>query len=196
VSEDDAHRGNMDDRSVHAFAVKPAPSARRYGWGLTLDAAKQTRPPVPPMRSNTVPKLTPLSDNVRQVECWFSQLASVPFGNVVMKQAMRLLFSGRYAKLEMMNRILTDAARKRTERIEELETQLAQLERQVAHLKQELEPARKAIERAKELEVVAAERAHLVNEKDKELALVRETLAKCVSRNQELEKALAEIGQK
>src|SRR5215831_17252192 len=34
--------------------------------------------------------------------------------------------------------ILTDAARKRTERIEELETQLAQLERQVAYLKQEL----------------------------------------------------------
>jgi hypothetical protein len=23
VSEDDAHRGNMDDRSVRAFAVKP-----------------------------------------------------------------------------------------------------------------------------------------------------------------------------
>ena len=30
VSEDDAHRGNNDDRSVGAFAVKPAPSARRY----------------------------------------------------------------------------------------------------------------------------------------------------------------------
>src|SRR5215469_1611815 len=104
------------------------------------------------------------------------------------------LFSGRNAKLETMNRILTNAARKRTERIEELETQLAQLERQVAHLKQELEPARKAIERAKELEVVAAERADLLNEKDEELALVRETLTKCLFRNQELEKALAEIG--
>jgi hypothetical protein len=46
-----------------------------------------------------------------------------------------------------MNRILTDAARKRTERIEQLE--------------QELEPARTAIQRAKELEVVAAQRAHL-----------------------------------
>jgi chromosome segregation ATPase len=109
---------------------------------------------------------------------------------------MRLLFSGRNEKLETMNRILTEAARKRTERIEELETQLAQSERQVAHLKQELEPARKAIERAKELEVVAAERAHLLNEKDKELALVRETLTKCLFRNQELEKTLAEIGQK
>src|SRR5262249_44840950 len=67
------------------------------------------------------------------------------------------IFSGRNAKLETMNRILTDAARKRTERIEELETQVTQLERQVV----ELEPARK---RTRELEVVAAERADLVNE--------------------------------
>jgi hypothetical protein len=89
---------------------------------------------------------------------------------------MRLPFSGRYAKLETMNRILTDAARKRTERIEELEDQLAQFERQVAHLKQELETARKAIERAREVEVVAAQRADLLNEKDKELADVREAL--------------------
>jgi malonyl CoA-acyl carrier protein transacylase len=102
---------------------------------------------------------------------------------------MRLLFSGRNAKLETMNRILTEAARKRAERVEELERRVAQLE-------QELEFGRKAIERAKELEVVAAERAHLLNEKDKELALVRETLTKCLFRNQELEKALAEIGQK
>ena len=82
---------------------------------------------------------------------------------------MRLLFSGRKAKLETMNRILTDAARKRTERIEELETQLAQLKRQVAHLNQELEPARKAIERAREFEVVAGQRADLLNQKEKEL---------------------------
>ena len=88
---------------------------------------------------------------------------------------MRWLFSGRNAKLETMNRILTDAARKRTERIEELETQLTQLEHQVAHLKQELEPARK---RARELEVVAAQRADLLSEKDKELAVVREALLK------------------
>src|SRR5262245_18548262 len=80
---------------------------------------------------------------------------------------MRLPFSGRNEKLETMNRILTEAARKRTERIEELERRVAQLER-------ELEPACRAIERAKELEVVAAERAHLLNEKDKQLADVRE----------------------
>jgi chromosome segregation ATPase len=123
---------------------------------------------------------------------------------------MRLLFSGRIAKLETMNRILTDAARKRTERIEELE-------RQVAQLKQELEPARKAIERARELEEVAAQRAHLLNEKDEELgtareavaqgahlfnekieelAAVREALTKCSLRIQELEHTLAEIGQR
>jgi predicted RNase H-like nuclease (RuvC/YqgF family) len=86
-----------------------------------------------------------------------------------------------------MNRILTDAARKRTERIEELE-------RQVARLEQELEPVRKAIERARELEVVAAQRAHLLNEKDAELAAVREALTERSLRIQELEHALAQIG--
>jgi predicted RNase H-like nuclease (RuvC/YqgF family) len=109
---------------------------------------------------------------------------------------MRLLFSGRNAKLETMNRILTDAARKRTERIEELERQVAGLERQAAQLKQELEPARKAIERARELEVVAAQRAHLVNERDKELAALREALTERSLRIQELEHTLAEIGRK
>ena len=95
---------------------------------------------------------------------------------------MRLLFSGRYAKLETMNRILTDAARKRAEWIEELETQL--------------EPARKAIERARELEVVAAQRADLLNEKDKELAVAREALTERSLRIQELERTLAKIGRK
>ena len=102
---------------------------------------------------------------------------------------MRWLFSGRNAKLETMNRILTDAARKRTERIEELEGQLA-------HLKQELETARKAIERARELEVVAAQRADLLNEKDKELAHVREALTQRSLRIQELERTLAQIDRK
>jgi chromosome segregation ATPase len=92
---------------------------------------------------------------------------------------MRLLFSGRYAKLEAMNRILTDAARKRTERIEQLE--------------QELEPARTAIQRAKELEVVATQRAHLLNQKDEELKVVREALTKCTLRLQELEHTVAEL---
>jgi malonyl CoA-acyl carrier protein transacylase len=102
---------------------------------------------------------------------------------------MKLPFSGRNEKLETMNRILTKAAQKRTERIEELERRVAQLER-------ELGPARKVSERAKELEVVAAERAHLLNEKDKQLAEVREAATKYYFRIQELEKALAEIGQK
>jgi len=109
---------------------------------------------------------------------------------------MRLPFSGRNEKLETMNRILTDAAQKRTERIEELERRVAQLER-------ELVPARKAIERtkelevvAKELEVVATERAHLLNEKDKQLAEVREVATKYYFRIQELERTLAEMGQK
>ena len=102
---------------------------------------------------------------------------------------MRLPFSGRNEKLETMNRILTEAAQKRTERIQELERRVAQLER-------ESETARKAIERAKELEVVAAERADLLNEKDKQLAEVREVATNYYFRIQELERTLAEIGQK
>src|SRR6516165_8335967 len=120
-------------------------------------------------------------------------LSFCALGNVIRERAMRLLFSGRHAKLETMNRILTDAARKRAERIEELETQLAQLERQVAHLKQKLEPARK---RARELEIVAAERADLINEKDKELAVIREALTEHSLRIQELERTLAQLGRK
>jgi predicted metal-dependent phosphoesterase TrpH len=86
--------------------------------------------------------------------------------------AMRL-FSSRIAKLETMNRILTDAARKRTERIEELETQATQLERQVALL---------INEKNNELAAVREERikrADVINEKNKELAAVREELIKC-----------------
>jgi len=121
-------------------------------------------------------------------------LSFCALGSVVREPAMRWLFSGRNAKLETMNRILTDAARKRTQRIEELEAQVAQLEHQVAHLKQELEIARKAIERARELEVVAAQRADLLNEKDKELAVVRDALTERSLRIQELERTLAQIG--
>ena len=102
---------------------------------------------------------------------------------------MRLPFSGRNEKLETMNRILTEAAQKRAERIEELERRLAQLE-------QESEAARKAIERANVLEVVAAERAQLLNEKDKQLAEVREVATKYYFRIQELKRTLTEIGQK
>ena len=43
---------------------------------------------------------------------------------------------------------------------------------------------------------VAAERAHLLNEKDKELAVVCEAVANRYLRIQELERTLAEIGKK
>ena len=86
------------------------------------------------------------------------------------------------------------------------EAQVGQLERQVAHLKQELETARKRAQRAdlliekdKELAVireVATQRADLLNEKDKELAVVREALTERVLRIQELERTLAQIGRK
>jgi hypothetical protein len=48
VSEDDVHRGNIDDRSVRAFAVKP----RAFGaplWALGLD--RSTRPSKPADRA-------------------------------------------------------------------------------------------------------------------------------------------------
>jgi cell shape-determining protein MreC len=104
------------------------------------------------------------------------------------------LFSGRNEKLETMNRILTEAARERAKRVEELERRVArveELERRVAQLEQELEPARN---RLRELQKLADERAHLLNSKDEELALVRETLTKCLFRNRDLEQAL--LGQK
>jgi chromosome segregation ATPase len=105
---------------------------------------------------------------------------------------MKLPFSGRTAELETKNRILTDAARKKAERIKELEHQVAQWEHQVAQLKTELQSARKRIEtgckRASELEVVAAQRAHFLNEKVEELAAVREVLTQRSLRIQELEK--------
>jgi malonyl CoA-acyl carrier protein transacylase len=109
---------------------------------------------------------------------------------------MRLPFSGRNEKLETMNRILTEAAQKRTERIEELERRVAQLGRELETAREALETAGEAIERAKLLEVVAADRAQLLNDKDKQLADVREVATKYYFRIKELERALAEIGQK
>jgi predicted RNase H-like nuclease (RuvC/YqgF family) len=96
---------------------------------------------------------------------------------------MRQLFSGRNTKLKDMNRILTDTARKRAQRIEELE-------REIAKLRLELEAARKGIERVSELEVVAAQRAHSINEMVKEIATLRDALTKRSMRINELERAL------
>ena len=79
---------------------------------------------------------------------------------------MRRLFSGRIAELETMNRILTDAARKRSERIKELEDEVDGLRRPAAHLKQELESMRREIERAREA----------INERDRELADLRKAM--------------------
>jgi len=77
VSDDDAHCGDIDDRSVRAFAVKPAPSARRdAALGLTARRGRANPATVPLMHSLRCPGNhgTRLSDNVRQVECWFSQV--------------------------------------------------------------------------------------------------------------------------
>jgi hypothetical protein len=77
VSDDDAHCGDIDDRSVRAFAVKPAPSARRdAALGLTARRGRANPATVPLMHSLRCSGNhgTRLSDNVRLVECWFSQL--------------------------------------------------------------------------------------------------------------------------
>ena len=92
-----------------------------------------------------------------------------------------------------MNRILTDAARKGRSGSKHSNVEWR-------NWNKKLEPARKRAReleiRARELEIVASQRAQLLNEKDEELALVRETLTKCLFRNRDLEQALAEIGQK
>jgi hypothetical protein len=64
VSEDNAHRGNINDRSVRAFAVKP----RAFGARAAL-VDRSTRPSKPGDRAAnatlTATELTALSDNVR-----------------------------------------------------------------------------------------------------------------------------------
>ena len=79
VSDDDAHCGDIDDRSVRAFAVKPAPSARRQAaLGLTARRGRANPATVPLMHSLRCGNQGKrLSDNVRQVEGWFSQMRSV-----------------------------------------------------------------------------------------------------------------------
>jgi hypothetical protein len=79
VSDDDAYCGDIDDCSVRAFAVKPAPSARRHAaLGLTARRGRANPATVPLMHSTAMAPVinqrTLLSDNVRQVECWFSQM--------------------------------------------------------------------------------------------------------------------------
>jgi hypothetical protein len=80
VSDDDAYCGDIDDCSVRAFAVKPAPSARRHAaLGLTARRGRANPATVPLMHSTAMAPVinqrTLLSDNVRQVECWFSHMS-------------------------------------------------------------------------------------------------------------------------
>jgi hypothetical protein len=80
VSDDDPHCGDTDDRSVRAFAVKPAPSARRdAALGLTARRGRANPATVPLMQLMHSLRCsgnhgTRLSDNVRQVEYWLSHL--------------------------------------------------------------------------------------------------------------------------
>src|SRR4051794_4217631 len=101
-----------------------------------------------------------------------------------------------------MNRVLTDAARKRSERIEELELQLAQLRQVVTEREQEAAGSA-AISNSQadminqlnvELSAIreaAADRAIRINEMNDELAIVREAAKKSA----EIESQLADLRQ-
>jgi hypothetical protein len=104
------------------------------------------------------------------------------------------LFSGRNAELETMNRILTDAARSRTARIEELEHQLAQRAVRIEELERQVTLLGQQVIQLGQFEALFNEYAHMVNDRDKELAVVREVATKFSLRVQELERILSEIG--
>jgi chromosome segregation ATPase len=90
------------------------------------------------------------------------------------------LFSGRVSQLETMNRILTDSARQRAERVEQLERKLDIVEPQ-------LQEARK---RLKELEEAATERAARIQELENE---IRELRIEYATKVQELENEIREL---
>jgi hypothetical protein len=119
-----------------------------------------------------------------------STKAAMPVETSSWSKSMWLPFGHRTAELKTKNRILTDAARKRAERIKELEHQVAQLERQVAHLKQELESARKRASepevRTSELEV-ARKRASEPEVRARELEVARKRARELEVRARELE---------
>jgi chromosome segregation ATPase len=81
------------------------------------------------------------------------------------------LFSGRAAKLEAMNRILTDSARQRAERVEELERKIEILEPQLLEARQRLKILRN-------VEDAATERAARIQELENELRELRIEYAK------------------
>ncbi|MFL5042928.1 MAG: hypothetical protein ACJ8D0_24265 [Xanthobacteraceae bacterium] len=76
------------------------------------------------------------------------------------------LFSGRAAKLEAMNRILTDSARQRAERVEELERKLDIMEPQLLD-------ARTRLKILENVEDAATERAARIQELENELRELR-----------------------
>jgi chromosome segregation ATPase len=76
------------------------------------------------------------------------------------------LFSGRAAKLEAMNRILTDSARQRAERVEELE-------RKIDIMEPQLLDARTRLKILENIEDAATERAARIQELENELRELR-----------------------
>jgi chromosome segregation ATPase len=114
-------------------------------------------------------------------------------------------FSSQNAELKTMNRVLTDAARKRSERIEELERQLDHLRQVVARYEEEasnneagaklrLDELAALNRELSEVREAAAERATVINEMNQELAAVRAAAAdRAVIMGHELDVAREDI---
>jgi hypothetical protein len=85
ISAEGAHRAYRDDRSARALAVKPRASrAASRLWGLTAQRDR-ANPAAMLQCVGVLPfelKTEILSDIVRQVEYWFSQVTSGAFGRL------------------------------------------------------------------------------------------------------------------
>ena len=95
-----------------------------------------------------------------------AETAIVVHGRSGREHVVVKLFSGRAAKLEGMNRILTESARQRAERVEELERKIDMMEPQLLD-------ARKRLKLLENIEDAATERAARIQELENELRELR-----------------------
>ncbi len=114
-----------------------------------------------------------------------------------------MFFTKKVNELRNINRALTETLRKRSERIEELERRVANLqalleksERAPGEVERANKALRDALQDAKRFEAAATERAHAVNQMNLELTAVREATANYSSWGHALEDRLIEIGTK
>src|SRR5690242_16846211 len=102
-------------------------------------------------------------------------------------------FDRKNADLRNANRILTEAARKRAERNEQLEQEVSQLRDSITLMQTLLTNAQADVLKVEQMTEIAAQRARLINEKDQELLEVRETARRTsqlvVEKDQQLSEA-------